>query len=354
MVNNDWAFGALALAVAVAALSGCGSGPGNRAASVAAGPRIYSVRTDGTDARTLDVTGTALSRGSDGQIAFLHGDRLAVMTEDGRNVRLLAPANYGSEDPRAPAWSPDGQRVAVGNGTGCDPYADCAHLSTWIVNVKTGARRRVTVDGEALSWSADGRAIAFENRPRPAASLGQPSPDGATAIFTARADGRGKLRIARGYHPAWSPRRRLIAYAALTRQGAPRGLHLVQPNGRRDRRVINEGTFPGWSPGGSHLAFIAPIWSVPTRGLFVLSLDSGRRHRVSRERGGYVHEFAWSPDGSKLVWAAFDVRRDLDRLFVASVAATQNPVEIAATPPRARITTPVFSSDGTRVLYSQE
>ena len=61
---------------------------------------------------------------------------------------------------------------------------------------------------------------------------------------------------------------------------------------------------------------------------------------------------AWSPDGSKLAWVMYDYRRNEHRLLIAAAAGSEKPIELVHTPPRYRIWTPVFTADGTRVLYS--
>ena len=117
------------------------------------GPHIYSVSTDGSNVRPLKVAGIGLSRGPDGRIAFLQRSRLAVMNDDGTGVRLLAQADRGSEDPVAPSWSPDGRRLAIGKGHGCDPFQECRSWSLSIVDVATGTRRGVIAFGKEPSWS---------------------------------------------------------------------------------------------------------------------------------------------------------------------------------------------------------
>lgn len=115
----------LIVAVAVTSFIGCGSKSDRRPASFPAQPQIYSIATDGSDDHSLNVAGIGLARGPDGRIAFLQGGRLAVMNGNGSNVRVLARAYRGPEDPAAPAWSPGGGRLTAGNGSGCDPIDGC-------------------------------------------------------------------------------------------------------------------------------------------------------------------------------------------------------------------------------------
>jgi len=71
----------------------CGGQVAHPAGRSTGGPHIYSVSTDGSNVRPLNVAGIGLSRGPDGRIAFLQGSRLAVMNDDGTGVRLLAHAD---------------------------------------------------------------------------------------------------------------------------------------------------------------------------------------------------------------------------------------------------------------------
>lgn len=309
-------------------------------------PQIYSVLLNGSDAHPLDIAGIGLSRGPDGRIAFLRGPRLVVMNDDGRNVRVLARADRGSEDPRTPAWSPDGRYIAAGNGSGCDPFSDCVSSNVSVIDVASGRERTVIPWGKEPSWSPRGNVIAYEG--------GSVNGDRHTkvplGIFVARPNGRGRRLLASGGLPAWSPNGTLIAFFAISPSGRHLGLHLSRPDGTAERALARTEPEFAWAPDGRQLAYIGPF-GFPNR-LSVVSVRSGQTRRIGPADFTQPGAIAWSPDGSRLVWVAFDYRRNEDRLLIASSNGSDQPRELVHSLRRQRIITPVFSGDGKRVLYS--
>src|ERR1700742_3559572 len=89
---------------------------------------------------------------TDGQLAAIDrttaGDRLVTLNADGSGLRTLLSGTRMS----SPAWSPDGNRIAVVDGD-----------RLLVVDVAGGATQTVlTADGVAgPSWSPDGTRIAF-------------------------------------------------------------------------------------------------------------------------------------------------------------------------------------------------
>lgn len=152
----------------------------------------------------------------------------------------------------APAWSPDGARIAfVVRGDLWDADADGSH------------HRLLLKDADQPAWSPNGRRIAFTR-------------DG--WIYTVRVDGDDVSKLARGAHPAWSPDGERIA---LDRDGeivtmrwygggvkdagagtdpafASDGRLAVVADGEivADGRTVDAGESPAWSPDGKHLAYV--------------------------------------------------------------------------------------------------
>jgi hypothetical protein len=152
----------------------------------------------------------------------------------------------------APAWSPDGARLAyVTRGDLWTADADGTHAA------------RIVADGDQPSWSPNGRRLAFTR-------------DG--AVYTVRVDGLDERRLASGAHPAWSPDGRRIAFdrdgrvlsvrwyggglrdagAGTDPAYASDGRLAVVRDGQvvAGGRVIDEGAEPSWSPDGRHLAYV--------------------------------------------------------------------------------------------------
>ena len=213
--------------------------------------------------------------------------RLAIMDQDGENVRTLSQgkdlvvtprfspttqeivfmqyANAGQQ-PRvylmnldsgqrellgnfqsttfAPRFSPDGQRIVLS-------LDESGATSLVEVDLRSRQTRRLTQSGAidtGPSYSPDGRQIVFESDRQ----SGQ-------QIWVMGADGSGQHRISNGEGrystPVWSPRGDLIAFTKQSGGGFQIGV--MRPDGSGERILTsgfhNEG--PTWAPNGRVLMF---------------------------------------------------------------------------------------------------
>ncbi len=122
----------------------------------------------------------------------------------------------------APAWSPDGARLAF-----------VTRGEVWVADADGTHRALLVPRGGDPAWAPDGRRLAF-------------SRDG--YVWTVRADGLDERRLARGGHPAWSPLGRRIAFDRD-------GQIVSAPWSGGELRVIAEGEEPAWARDGK-LAFV--------------------------------------------------------------------------------------------------
>jgi TolB protein len=211
--------------------------------------------------------------------------RLALMDQDGANVRLLSqgqeivltprfnPASneiaymsYTRDQPRvfvmnldngqremvgdfpgmtfAPRFSPDGQRVVMSLQSEADS-------SIYEMDLRSRQTRRLTSSGAIDTgpcYSPDGREIVFES-----------DREGTQQLYVMSADGGGVRRISGGEGrystPVWSPRG---DYIAFTKQLAGRFLiGVLRPDGSGER-ILTEGFHnegPTWAPNGRVLMF---------------------------------------------------------------------------------------------------
>lgn len=214
--------------------------------------------------------------------------RLAIMDQDGANVRLLSqgqelvltprfsPTNqeitymsYMRDQPRvfimnletgqrelvgdfpnmtfAPRFSPDGQRVIMSLG------APDGSRSIFEMDLRSRQSRRLTPQTGAIdtspSYSPDGRQIVFES-----------DREGSQELYVMNSDGSGVRRISgadggRYSTPVWSPRG---DYIAFTKQLSGRFLiGVMRPDGTGER-ILTEGYHnegPTWAPNGRVLMF---------------------------------------------------------------------------------------------------
>jgi TolB protein len=211
--------------------------------------------------------------------------RLAIMDQDGANVRLLTQGGelvltprfsptaqeitflqYVDERPRvqlmnldtgaretvgnfpgmtfAPRFSPDGQRIVMSISEG----GASALVEMDLRTRQTRRLTQLTAIDTGPCYSPDGRRIVFES-----------DRDGAQQLHVMNTDGSNLRRISHGNGkyatPVWSPRGDLIAF---TKQAAGRFLIGVMKADGSGERILTEGYHnegPTWSPNGRVILF---------------------------------------------------------------------------------------------------
>ncbi|KWT64174.1 tolB protein precursor [Hyphomicrobium sulfonivorans] len=250
--------------------------------------------------------------------------RLAIMDQDGHNVRLLTKGNelvltprfsptnqeitfmsYTSGQPRvflmnletgqrevvgdfpgmtfAPRFSPDGQRIVMS-------LQSDGNSAIFEMDLRSRQRRQLT-PGTSIdtgpSYSPDGRQIVFET-----------DREGTQQIYVMNSDGSGAHRISRGEGrystPVWSPRG---DYIAFTKQYGGRFLiGVMRPDGTGER-VLTEGYHnegPTWAPNGRVLMFFRESQGA-NGGARIFSVDlTGYNERIIRTPS-FASDPAWSP-----------------------------------------------------------
>jgi Tol biopolymer transport system component len=119
------------------------------------------------------------------------GNGLRVMNADGSHVRVLLDSDGELSDgisipgcEGAPAWSPDGSRLAF-----------CGPGGIWVIGADGSGLRKVIPNGEKPSWSPDGSRIAYQVRGQ--MSLGP--------LRIADADGGNVQKFTWGNSGPWNP-----------------------------------------------------------------------------------------------------------------------------------------------------
>jgi len=293
----------VAASIVVALLVGAGARAASGARSNPGTFGIFEVRIDGTAPKALlrnaRVESVAEMSPDRTRILFIERaappaqeSRLYTAAVDGRGVRLLATDSFIG----APAWSPDGQRIAF---EGEDParcrrpLARCARGEIRLVRPDGTGLTMWVPRGIAPSWSPDSQRIAFAGHYNPyhrrgvvsVASVGDTSRIRELSSLQHQSWPDWKLR--------WSPRGDLVMYAA---EKGPRSLvRVARLNAppQRGARTLLSGDGPSWSPNGRRIAY----WTRGQTGLYVVTRDGRNRRLLARGI-----DPIWSPDGR---WIAF-------------------------------------------------
>jgi TolB protein len=249
--------------------------------------------------------------------------RLAIMDQDGANVRYLTRGDelvltprfspstqeitymaYGQGDPRvylynietgqreivgnfpgmsfSPRFSPDGQRVIMS-------LQERGNANLFVMDLRSKATTRLT-DTQAIdtapSYSPDGSRICFES-----------DRGGRQQIYVMNAGGGPAQRISFGEGaystPVWSPRG---DYIAFTRQSQSKfAIGVMKPDGTGER-ILTEGFHnegPTFSPNGRVIMFFRDPGGNAGPSLYSVDISGRNEQRVPTP--SYASDPAWSP-----------------------------------------------------------
>jgi Tol biopolymer transport system component/DNA-binding winged helix-turn-helix (wHTH) protein len=213
---------------------------------------------------------------------------------------------------RAPSLSPDGSRVAFSwNGPTLDNY------DIYVKLAGPGEPVRLTrspAPDDWPAWSPDGRFIAFVRFASPPAAADLvviPALGGAektiATIFPAP--------IPRDIRPianlSWTPDGRWLAFGGATSPNGSRGIWLIAVDGSEQRRLTEapggSDVSPVVSPDGRHLAFLR-VRTVGRVAIFLVPLTSGLApigtpRQLTDDDPGVIG-LAWTPNGRDLVFSS--------------------------------------------------
>jgi TolB protein len=250
--------------------------------------------------------------------------RLAIMDQDGANLRLLTQGRelvltprfhplsqqitytaYRGGEPRvvlmdimsgqeqvlgnfpnmsfAPRFSPQGDRVVMSLQEG-------ANSNIFEMDLRSRQLARLTQSqaiDTAPSYSPDGRGIVFES-----------DREGRQQLYVMSAGGAGLRRITYGHGsystPVWSPRGDLIAFTKRVSGGFAIGV--IRPDGSGER-ILTEGYHnegPSWSPNGRVIAFFRDSQG-ENGGPKLYSIDLTGYNERQIATPSFASDPAWSP-----------------------------------------------------------
>jgi hypothetical protein len=202
---------------------------------------------------------------------------------DGTALRHLWAPPAG--DAHAPVWSPDGSRIAVAVLSG-------ERRQLWLVSAD-GSNPRLLVDDpyeprvgfRDLSFSPDGKRLAFVGRSA-----------GSSQLEIADLDEGSRTRLTSEvevFNPRWSPDGRLLAYRSYPM------IRVIEPTGSGDRVItepfqLHYGGLQSWSPDGKQL--VHEGGGEPSPKVAITGIVGGTRY------GNYGSDPVWAPRGQLIVY----------------------------------------------------
>ncbi len=213
-----------------------------------------------------------------GRLAFTirKGDRpednfIWIMNADGSGAKQIL------ERASEPAFSPDGTKIAYYHWTD----------GLFVANVDGTNPKKILGESNAgyLSWSHDGRWIAFSVRPGSSGNI---------ATDAIAPDGTARRPVVIGWSPSWSPDDTQLVFQ--TCRGSQCGIYKAPSAGGDAVPVVtDDGGLPSWSPDGKRIVYQKDVDG--QKQLFLINPDgSGKKQLTS---GAVLHVDAnWSPDGN--------------------------------------------------------
>jgi TolB protein len=155
------------------------------------------------------------AKGRDASGGLVYRTDLWLIRADGTRMRRLTRHGANLADYRDPDWSPDGRRIAFAKVIfGLDDdwgRREYTSSSIWTVSLPKGRQQLLIENAAAPAWSPDGRRIAFER-----------GPGGHREIYVADADGSNVRRLTTGNDdrmPAWSPDGKTLVFTSNRSRG---------------------------------------------------------------------------------------------------------------------------------------
>jgi TolB protein len=247
---------------------------------------------------------------SDRNSPMFGDDEIYVMKADGTDIRRLT---YREESDETPVWSPDGGTILFSS------YVSDENNELFLMNTDGTGVTQLTNhpgrDGHA-KFSPDGRSIIFNSQ---------------------RDDGRGEIRNYEIYE-----------------------MNLDGSNVRRLTTFDGWDTYPSISPDGSRIVWrrVLPDGGNSESGrnseIFMMNRDGSDPINVTNHPAfdGYP---AWSPDGSKIVFASNregDARGDF-QIYIME-ADGSNAIRVVDGGPGIEDARPIWSPDGSRIVFNRQ
>jgi Tol biopolymer transport system component len=218
-------------------------------------------------------------------------------------------------------------------------------------------------------WSPDGARIVF-TRYLPNFNLMTES-----AVYVVNADGTGLTRLSpegvtTDRHASWSADGARLAFSSGSTPET-RGVYIMDANGANRVRLTDQHTwvlFPIWSPDGTRVLFSAWDDAAFRLRLWVKTLGGGIATQIPlANEGGAVYSSGWNPGGTRIVTTVINCVGGVPVDGAMACDSFEGPYLTAADPDGANIVRlsdqlmlpelwfppPEWSPDGSTVLFTQ-
>jgi Tol biopolymer transport system component len=247
------------------------------------------------------------------QIAFTvknaqDGADLWLMNRDGGQARGLV--DCGRDTCSAPAWAPDGARLAYVR-TPAAATGQTTNLGrVWTVQPASGQTvplyQDPQVTGSEPAWSPDGRWLGFFD-----------SHAGGLHLLDVQTSDSFILPSVMGQMGSWSPDSTHLAFADLALGGAQLATRLqmadiqnqsIQLVVDTDRGWLDFGP-PAWSPAGDWIALSlrSAVTGGPGKQIWLMHPDGSAAHPVLADAAYGFGGYHWDPWGDRLVFQRYAV-----------------------------------------------
>jgi TolB protein len=216
-----------------------------------------------------------------------------LMDFDGTNVRRLTKHRSIAF---APAWSPDGTKLAYSLYT--RHANNVRNIDLFEYNFRTNRVRLLSnrrgINSGAF-YSPDGRSIALTM-----SFLGNPE------IFTLDTKTKTVSRLTRTFgfdvDPSWAPNGKAMAFAS-SRSGKPM-IYSMDAKGGSVKRLTFAGRYnatPSWSPTNNKIVFAS--WIEKGFDIFLMNPNGSKLERLTKRQGSN-EDPQFSPDGNFIVFSS--------------------------------------------------